>query len=81
MRNNLPEDIPAVFISAVTGTGLNELKDVLWTTLNDESNRVLTFTHRDLDKRHRETAEDEYDLGMGNSREEDDTDLDREEEW
>ena len=82
LRNNLPEDLPAVFISAVTGTGLNELKDVLWTTLNDESNRVLTFTHRDLDKRHRETAEDEYDLGMGDSY--DDADVEstvREEEW
>ena len=61
LRKHLPEDLPTVFISAVTGAGLNELKDVLWTTLNDESNRVLTFTHRDLDKRHRETAEDEYD--------------------
>ena len=82
LRKHLPEDLPTVFISAVTGAGLNELKDVLWTTLNDESNRVLTFTHRDLDKRHRETAEDEYDLGMGDSSSEDNVDsVDREEDW
>ena len=82
LRKHLPEDLPTVFISAVTGAGLNELKDVLWTTLNDESNRVLTFTHRDLDKRHRETAEDEYDLGMGDSSSEDNVEsVDREEDW
>ena len=44
--------------------GLSELKDILWRTLNDESNRVLTFTHRDLDKQHRVKDEDEFDLGV-----------------
>jgi hypothetical protein len=29
--------------------GLDELKDMLWTMLNDESNRIQTFTHRNLD--------------------------------
>ena len=44
-----------VFISAVTGKGLNELKDVLWAELNSESNKLQSITsedtlvHRDKD--------------------------------
>lgn len=47
--------IPIVFISAVTGYGLEELKDVLWTELNAESNKLAavmaedTLVHRDKD--------------------------------
>ena len=46
---------PIVFISAVTGFGLEELKDVLWRELNAESNKLQTITdedtlvHRDKD--------------------------------
>ena len=45
----------AVFISAVTGYGLDELKDVLWRALNNESNKLQTImaddrlVHRDKD--------------------------------
>ncbi|MBP5717171.1 MAG: GTPase ObgE [Bacteroidales bacterium] len=49
MRAELPDGVPTVFISAVAGTGLDELKDMLWTMLNDEANRIQTFTHRNLD--------------------------------
>lgn len=35
MEKDLP-DIPYVFISSVTGTGITELKDVLWKALNEE---------------------------------------------
>jgi GTP-binding protein len=31
----LPENIPAVFISSITQTGLSELKDLLWKLLNE----------------------------------------------
>jgi GTP-binding protein len=31
---DLPTKIPHVFISSLTGQGLQELKDVLWKTLN-----------------------------------------------
>ncbi|MDR1525749.1 MAG: GTPase ObgE [Tannerella sp.] len=34
---NLPENIPHVFISSVTGQGLDSLKDILWTELNRET--------------------------------------------
>ena len=49
MRQELPDGVPTVFISSVAGTGLDELKDMLWTMLNDEANRVQTFSHRNLD--------------------------------
>jgi GTP-binding protein len=34
IKNELPKHIPHVFISSVAGQGLNELKDLLWKTLN-----------------------------------------------
>lgn len=37
----LPEGIPHVFISAVTGLGIEVLKDILWEELNSEKNRLL----------------------------------------
>ena len=55
LRETLPDDLPVVFISAVTGYGLEELKDVLWSELNAESNKLATITaedtlvHRDKD--------------------------------
>jgi GTP-binding protein len=55
IRETLPTDLPVVFISAVTGYGLDELKDVLWDELNNESNKLQeitsgdTLVHRDKD--------------------------------
>ena len=49
------EPLPIVFISAVTGYHLEELKDVLWKELNAESNKLQAITaedtlvHRDKD--------------------------------
>lgn len=61
MRSELPDGVPTVFISAVTGEGITELKDLLWTEINSEAARsTLTFTHRPLDIRHRVPEEDEY---------------------
>ena len=57
LRDTLPDDLPVVFISAVTGYGLNDLKDVLWAELNSESNKLKgitaedTLVHRDKDMR------------------------------
>ena len=34
IKKELPKDIPHIFISSVTQQGLNELKDLLWQTLN-----------------------------------------------
>ena len=40
IAKTLPEGVPAVFISAVTGQGITELKDMLWRAITDESNRI-----------------------------------------
>ena len=53
LRETLPDDLPVVFISSVTGFGLTDLKDVLWAELNAESNKLQmtldedTIVHRD----------------------------------
>lgn len=61
LSKELPEGVPTVFISAVTGQGLTELKDLLWREINSEENQVKhTMTHRDLDVRHRVEEEDEF---------------------
>jgi len=58
----LPDDVPHVFISAVTGQGLMELKDMLWGAITDESNRIATpgIVQRPLDDAHRVREEDEF---------------------
>jgi len=43
LSENLP-DVPHVFISSVTGTGIAELKDLLWKELNSESNKLQAIT-------------------------------------
>ena len=62
MESHLPEGIPHVFISAVTGQGITELKDMLWGEITDERNRieVSPITHRPLDGHHRVREEDEF---------------------
>lgn len=35
MKNELPEDIPAVFISSITNAGISQLKDSIWGALNE----------------------------------------------
>ena len=47
LREELPTDLPVVFISAVTGYGLDGLKDVLWRELNSESNKLQNITSED----------------------------------
>lgn len=57
----LPEDVPHIFISAVSGMGITELKDMLWREINSEDNPArFTITHRPLDVRHRVAEEDDF---------------------
>ena len=62
IRPHLPTDLPAVFISAVSGEGLIELKDALWKAITDDANRTeeMPITHRPLDGHHRVREEDEF---------------------
>lgn len=53
LKETLPKDLPCVFISSVSGLGIDDLKDVLWKELNSESNKLQeitaddTLVHRD----------------------------------
>ena len=53
LREDLPDDLPVIFISAVAGHNITELKDLLWTELNSESNKLQSvaeggsIVHRD----------------------------------
>ena len=55
LSEDLPDDLPHVFISAVANKGLSELKDILWKALNSESNKLQaisqqeTLVHRNKD--------------------------------
>ena len=87
LKEELPDDLPVVFISAVTGYGLDELKDVLWRELNSESNKLSeitaedTLVHRDkemgkfIQEMHDEDA-DEDDIEVVDAEDFDDDDDD-----
>ena len=73
LHEDLPEDLPVVFISAVTGKGITQLKDVLWEELNSESNKLQSVSeggsivHRDrevlaLDSDFEDWVDDETDV-------------------
>lgn len=49
MRTHLPEELPAVFISSLSGLGIQQLKDILWEELNKESNKVIEISHSPID--------------------------------
>ncbi|MCI7783889.1 MAG: GTPase ObgE [Parabacteroides sp.] len=47
---DLPEDVPHLFISAVAGMGITELKDMLWKALNEESfHEAERIVHKNID--------------------------------
>ena len=58
LREDLPDDLPIIFISAVAGHNITELKDLLWTELNSESNKLQSvaeggsIVHRDREIEH-----------------------------
>ena len=72
LSENLPTDIPVVFISSVSGFHIQELKDLLWKEMNEESNKIAATTStenilrtpKDL-TRFSYTYEDEDDEGWG----------------
>ena len=58
LRQDLPDGVPSVFISAPTGQGIQELKNIIWRELNSESNKIAgnvgdrdLLVHRDMDLR------------------------------
>ena len=87
IARELPDDLPHVFISAVTGYGIAKLKDMLWEAINSESNKIetATITHRPLTHHRRVREEDEFIFQLPeNARPSDDDDWDDnydEEDW
>ena len=50
LSEDLPEGVPYVFISSVTGMGITELKDLLWKELNKETfHEVERIVHKNID--------------------------------
>ena len=53
LRSDLPDDLPVIFISAVAGKNIQQLKDIIWEELNSESNKLQSvaeggsIVHRD----------------------------------
>ena len=79
LQEELPEDLPVVFISSVVGKGLMELKDLLWKELNSESNKLQAqatgelLVRRDRDVQVFDQDFSDYDFGL------EDDDIDDEE--
>ena len=79
LREDLPDDLPVVYISAVTGYGIDQLKDLLWEELNSESNKLQSvaeggsLVHRDRERAILATDFADWDPGL-------DEDIDEDEE-
>lgn len=60
IKPTLPDDLPAVFISSVSGLGIEQLKDLIWNELNKEGyKKVVEISHKPIDVVH--IAEDDTD--------------------
>lgn len=82
LAEELPEDLPVLFISSVSGQGLTELKDLLWREINSDKNRIVgSITHRPLDRSHRVEEEDSFIFDTEPMKEEEPEDIDYENDF
>lgn len=58
-EKTMPDDIEHVFISSVSGQGIDQLKDMLWHELEKEENQVIEISHLPLDIKQVEREEEE----------------------
>ena len=81
LSQDLPEGIPYVFISSITGLGIVELKDLLWKELNKENfHEAERIVHKNIDVSTLEFEDDdEYIFPV--DEDEDDPDEEYEEYW
>lgn len=75
MKKLIPNDIQTVFISSVTGLGIQELKDLIWTELNKESNKIVEIAHRPMEITYTEVEEEEEEDEDWEDEEDEDDDL------
>ena len=64
LKKELPIDIQTVFISAVSGYGISELKDLLWDEINKDTNKVVDITHRPMDIEINDDEDDFFDMDL-----------------
>ena len=48
LSETLPDSLPCVFISSVTGLGIPELKDIIWRELNSENSHIRAMKQEGL---------------------------------
>jgi GTP-binding protein len=79
LSEELPGNIPSVFISSVTGAGIAELKDILWNELNKETfHDTGSIVHKNMDLSMCPIIDDEDDIAF--PADDDDNDWDEEDE-
>jgi GTP-binding protein len=61
MKLELPEGIETIFISSVSGMGIPELKDLIWSEINNDSNKIVEINHRPMHIAPLENFYDDYD--------------------
>ena len=92
LEPTLPQDIPHVFISSIIGQGISELKDVLWTELNKDSNQLEAvrreaIVHRaknltELQQELQDMGEDEdFEFEYEDEADDEDFEYEYEEDW
>ncbi|MBO7234211.1 MAG: GTPase ObgE [Paludibacteraceae bacterium] len=60
MKQLLPKDIPSVFISSISGLGINQLKDLIWSELHkDGYKKEIEISHKPIEVKQIEYEEDE----------------------
>jgi GTP-binding protein len=58
VKKLVPDDIQTVFISSISGLGITELKDLIWTEINKESNKVVEISHQPMEVTFHEVEEE-----------------------
>lgn len=64
MKAELPQGIDSVFISSVSGLNIDVLKDLIWTELNKDTDKVVEWVHPpmdiDVEKKIEESDDEEF---------------------
>jgi GTP-binding protein len=58
VKKLVPNDIQTVYISSISGQGIPELKDLIWTEINKESNKVVEISHQPMEVTFHEVEEE-----------------------
>ena len=79
---DLPEGVPYVFISSVTGMGITELKDLLWKELNKETfHEVERIVHKNIDVGALSLDDDDFIIPLDEDDPDDDEEYEEYEDW